>query len=446
MRPPARFRSPVRVVFWSFLAAIAIGTVLLSLPVASAPGRHTSVVDAAFTSVSATCVTGLITVDTATQWSLFGKIVILALIQVGGFGVMTLATLLTMAVTGRLGLGSTLVAQSQVKSALGAARKMPQRIAIAMLLSELVIAVVLTLRFALGHGQSWPSAIWHGIFHAVSAFNNAGFALWTDNLIGVAADAWIIFPLCAAVVAGGLGFPVYFELIRRGRLFHPSRWSVHARLTVGGTIGLLIIGTVLFGAYEWNNPATLGPMDTWGKLINAVAGGVFPRTAGFNTIDYAHASEGTFALYYVLMFIGGGSAGTAGGIKISTFLLLAFVIWSEIRGEPHVHIGHRRIGTPTMRQALTVALLGLALIAAGTAVLLAVTDHDLSIVLFETISAFGTVGVSAGITAGLPASAKLTLMVMMFCGRIGAITVASALAVRRRHDQYDLPEERPIVG
>ena len=287
-------------------------------------------------------------------------------------------------------------------------------------------------------------AVWHGVFHSVSAFNNAGFALYSDNLVGFVADAWIMFPICVAIVVGGIGFPVLFELRRRWRA--PRTWSVHTRLTVYGSAILLVAGVGAFLALEWTNPATIEGLGPWGKVVAGVTGGVVPRTAGFNSIDYGQITPETMAVTYVLMFIGGGSAGTAGGIKVTTFFLLAFVIWSEVRGERETHVAHRRIGGSTVQQALTVVLLALAVIAVGTMVILRATDHPLDVVLFETISAFATVGLSTGITPQLPASADITLMLLMFVGRVGTITVASALALKSRHRHFHLPEERPVIG
>lgn len=434
--------NPYRLVPAGFAVVIAIGSALLALPVAAAPGQRTSFIDAVFTAVSATCVTGLVTLDTATHWSLFGKVVILLLIQVGGFGIMTLATLLVLAVRHRIGLQTSLVTQVEAHTNLGRVRSMPARIAVVMITVEAVVAVALTLRFRIGYDHSWGTAAWHGVFHAVSGFNNAGFALYSDNLMGFVSDGWVVLPLCLAVVLGGLGFPVLLEL----RRWRSRSWSVHVRLTVWGTVALLLIGFVAFAVVEWRNHLTIGQLDTWSKLLTSVGGSVFPRTAGFNLVDYSLVRPETLGVNYLLMFIGGGSAGTAGGIKVGTFLLLAYVILSEIRGEPEVVIGHRRIGNGTQRQALTVALLGVGLVAVGTFIILSRTNFGLDVVLFEAISAFGTVGLSANLTALMPPSAKIVLMVLMFCGRVGTITVASAMALSARRNRFTLPEERPIVG
>ena len=436
---------PARVVPASFFAAIAVGTILLSLPFSTPGPTRPPVLTAAFTSVSAVCVTGLTTVDTATYWSPFGQTVIMLLIQVGGFGIMTLATLLGLLVGGRLGLRSSLIAQAETHTLnVGDVRHVIKRVAVTILAFEVAFALVLTLRFRAAYDDGWGEAAGHGVFHSISAFNNAGFALYSDNLIPFVADPWIVFPICVAIVAGGIGFPVLFELRRRWR--SPRLWTAHTRLTVYGSAVLLVLGTAAFLALEWRNAATLGHLDLWGKVIASITGGVVPRTAGFNSIDYGQATPETIAVSYVLMFIGGGSAGTAGGIKVTTFFLLAYVIWSEIRGERDTNIGHRRMSPATLRQALTVALLAIAAIGSGTMVILLATDYALDVVLFETISAFSTVGLTTGITFDLPPTAQVTLMVLMYVGRVGTITVATALAYKTRHRHYRLPEERPIVG
>lgn len=436
---------PVRSVPVAFLAVIMLGAGLLLLPASHYSSASDTGMPALFTSVSAVCLTGLITVDTATFWTPFGQAVILGLIQAGGFGIMTLATLLALLVRKNLGLRGQPAAQSETDTLnSGDVRSVLVRVAKIMATLEAATAAVLTVRFWVAYDNNPATALWHGIFHAVSAFNNAGFSLFSDNLIGVAGDPWIIVPICAAVVAGGLGFPVIIALMRDGARI--KAWTVHVRLTVFGTLALLVAGSLLFAAFEWNRPETLGPLSTGGKFLGALAGSVFPRTAGFTSIDYGAASPETLMVTNVLMFIGGGSAGTAGGIKITTFLILGFAIWNEVRGREQVTIAHRSISPSAQRQALSVALLGVAAVVTGTLLLLLLTDFSLEKVLFESISAFATVGVSTGITYHLPASAQWVLMALMFIGRIGTITVASALALSAHPRLYRLPEERPIIG
>ncbi|ASN51045.1 TrkH family potassium uptake protein [Sinomonas sp. R1AF57] len=435
---------PVRSVPVAFLGVILAGTGLLLLPLARTNPTDGAVLPALFTSVSAVCVTGLATVDTPGFWTPFGHAVIMALIQVGGLGIMALATLLALMVCRNLGLRRQLVAQSETRTLnLGDVRTVLFRIARTTALIESLTAAVLAVRLWAGYGYSPGEAVWYGAFHAVSAFNNAGFALYSDSLVQFAHDPYIILPVCTAVIAGGLGFPVLIELGRRTR---PRAWSTHTRLTVWGSLTLLVIGTAAFAGLEWDRAETLGGMDSPARLLASVAGGVFPRTAGFNATDYASLSPETLLVTDVLMFIGGGSAGTAGGIKVSTFLVLAFAMWNEIRGHEQVAIGPRSISSPAQRQALTVALLSIAAVILGTLVLLRTTGHSLEQALFEAVSAFATVGLSTGITPTLPPLAQATLIALMFIGRLGPITTATALALSSRPRLYRLPEDRPIIG
>lgn len=428
-----------------FASAIAIGTVLLSLPVATESGQGTGLVDALFTSTSAVCVTGLVTVDTGGHWSVFGEVVILGLIQVGGLGIMTLAALLTVLVARRLGLRRRMLAQAETKTlGLSGMGRLVRNIVLFSLISEAVVAVVLTLRFALGYGQPWGEALYHGVFHAISAFNNAGFSLHSDSLMRYVTDPWVSLTVAAAVIVGGLGFPVVFELARGWR--RPSRWSVLTRITVTLTVALLVVGTVVTTLVEAENPDTLGPLSGPGKLLAGFFHSAMTRTAGFNSVDIAALHPESLFATDLLMFIGGGSGGTAGGIKVTTFGLLAFVIWSEMRGETRVNVGHRRVPENNQRQALAVALLGIGAVTMSVFLMLVTTRYSLELVLFEVVSAFGTVGLSAGITADLPPAAKVLLVVLMFLGRVGPLTLASALALRQRTRRFELPEERTIVG
>jgi len=437
--------APVRLVPLAFLGAILTGAILLMLPLSRALDDSERIMPALFTAVSAVCVTGLITVDTATYWTPFGQGIILALIQVGGFGIMTLATLLAVLVRKQLGIRSQLIAQSESHTLnLGDVRGVLFRVAAIMAIVEGITAILLTVRFRIAYDDSILTALRHGIFHSVSAFNNAGFSLFSDNLIPFIDDPWIILPICVSVILGAIGFPVIIGLLRTG--ISRRTWTVHIRLTVYGTLLLLALGISLFALFEWDRPETLGLLTPEGKLVASIAGGVFPRTAGFNSINYGVAAPETLLVTNVLMFIGGGSAGTAGGIKITTFLVLGFAILSEIRGGEQVTIGNRSISSSVQRQALSVALLGIGAVITGTILLLHFTDYTFEQTLFEAVSAFGTVGLSTGITYDLPNSAQLVLMALMFLGRIGTITVAAALALTTKPVLFRLPQERPIIG
>ncbi|MFI6839014.1 TrkH family potassium uptake protein [Nonomuraea africana] len=440
-----RFQHPAQVIVTGFGAAVLLGTALLALPLATTSGQSAGWLAALFTATSAVCVTGLVVVDTETHWSVFGEVVIAALVQIGGLGIMTLATLFTVLVSGRVGLRVRIFAQAETKTVrMVDIRHVVRKVVLFSLACEAVVAVLLTARFAFGYGEPFGRAVYLGVFHAVSSFNNAGFALWSDNLMGFVSDPWICLTIAVAVIVGGLGFPVMFELVRSWR--HPGKWSVLTRLTVGITAILLVGGTLVFLATEWHNPRTLGALDDPGKVLAAFFTAVMPRTAGFNSLDIAAMYPSSWLATDLLMFIGGGSAGTAGGIKVTTFGLLAFVIWAEMRGEPEVNIGHRRLPETAQRQAISISLISVALVAVSTYVMLVLTPHTLDQVLFEVVSAFGTTGLSTGITAQTGTAGQVLLVLLMFVGRTGPLTLGSALALKDRTRRYQLPEERVIVG
>jgi trk system potassium uptake protein TrkH len=439
------FEHPTRLVPLAFLAVIVIGTVLLMLPISRADPGSAPLLTALFTATSAVCVTGLVVVDTPTYWSGFGQTIILVLFQVGGFGIMTGATLLGLLITRKLNLSRRILAQAETKSlTLGDVASILRLILLVTVTIEGLTTIILGLRLRYAYSYSWDDALWHGLFQAVSAFNNAGFSTYSDSLSGFALDPMVLVPIMAAVVIGGLGFPVLFDLHRGIR--HRARWSIHTKITLLGTAFLLTAGTVTVTAYEWMNPATLASMTWPEKLLNATSHSVMARTAGFNSVDIGSMRIETLTITYALMFIGGGSAGTAGGIKVTTFFLLGFVVWAEIRGQTDTTAFHRRVGFAVQRQALTVVLLAMSAIGGGLVILLTLTDSPLQDVLFEVISAFSTVGLSTGITANLPPAGQFMIVVLMFIGRIGTITVASALALRERNTPFRYPEERPIVG
>jgi Trk-type K+ transport system membrane component len=412
---------PAQVILAGFVFAIVAGFILLSLPVAKAGPGAASWIEALFTSVSAVCVTGLTVVDTAVYWSGFGQVVILLLIQVGGFGVMTLASVIGLAVARRMSLRTKLNAAAEGS-----------------------VALILAAQFAISYGRPLGEAAWLGVFHSVSSFNNAGFALFSDNVMSFVDDPLICLPLAVATILGGLGFPVIMQL--RRHLREPLKWTMNTRLVLWGTVVLLVLGTAYITVVEWNNPRTLGPLDWPAKILAGFFQSVQTRTAGFNSIDIGGLDDATLLGMDVLMFIGGGPAGTAGGIKITTFAVLFFILLAEIRGEGVVNIFGKRLSRAVHRQAITVVLLAVGVVMAATVALMLLTDLELGVVLFEAVSAFATVGLSTGITPDLPVAGQLILALLMIVGRLGPITFASALALRERSTLYQLPKERPIIG
>jgi Trk-type K+ transport system membrane component len=440
----ALLRRPAAAVVVGFALAAAIGAAVLMLP-AAAEESPAGVVIALFTAVSA-LFGGLVVVDTLTYWSAFGELAILVMMQVGGIGIMTLATLLGLLITRRIGLRLQLTAQEETKAlGLGEVRAVTAGVVLVSLAVEAVVAAAVAVRFAAHYAEPPGRAIYLGVFHSVSAFNNAGFALFSDNMISFATDGWICLPLAVGSIVGGLGFPVLMEAWRRAR-GRAVRWSLHVRITVITYMVLLVVGVAAFLIGEWTNPGTLGRTDTAGKLVIGLFHGVQPRTTGFNSVDMGQARPGTLLITDLLMFVGGGSGSTAGGIKVTTFALLAFVMLAEVRGDPTVHVLGRRLPGAAQRQAVTVALAGVGLVMLCTIFLLEITPFGLDAVLFEVVSAFGTVGLSTGITAAIPPAGLLALTAMMFLGGLGPITLASALALRERGRRYELPEERTIIG
>ncbi|WP_326598952.1 TrkH family potassium uptake protein [Streptomyces sp. NBC_01803] len=440
---------PARMVALAFGVTVVIGTTLLALPVAAQDGTAPPLLTALFTATSAACVTGLAVVDTGGYWSGFGEGVILVLIQAGGFGIMTLASLLALLIAGKLRLRMTLHAQAETKIGIGDVRQVLLRVGTITVVVESVTALILTLRFHFGHGDPFGRSVYHGIFHSVAAFNNAGFGLRADNLVHYAEDPWVLLPVAFAVIMGGLGFPVIIELLRhraRRRASGRRNWSLHLKLTVLMTAVLLVAGTLLTLGLEWGNRGTLGPLAVDDKVVGAFFHSTVSRTAGFNATDIAAMEPATLLGTSVLMFIGGGSAGTAGGIKVTTFAVLGAAIIAEVRGEPTSGAFRRKLAPHVLRQALTIALLGVGVVIVSTLALLTLVDASTDAVLFEAVSAFGTVGLTAGLTPTLPGGAQLIIIALMFIGRVGPITMVSALALRERKRRYQHPEERPIIG
>lgn len=435
--------NPAQMVVAAFLLAVALGTAGLLGPWAFDESGTASLLDRMFLATSAVTVTGLSTVDITTL-SLGGELVVLALIQIGGFGVMTLGSVLALVAFGRMGLRYRILAQAEIGVVSQfEVRAMVKGIALITVAVEATLAVVMAARLWVSYDVDLGPAFYQGLFHAVSAFNNAGISLYEDNLVGFIGDPVMVIGLSFAFVLGGLGFPVIMQVVRNMR---PRHWNLHTRITLAGTAALVIVGPIMVAAFEWRNPSTLGSLGVGDKFLGAWFQGVTPRTAGFNVVDVGSMEEPTLLGTLILMFIGGGPASTAGGIKVTTFALLAFILWSEVRGDTDVNVLHRRLPAAAIRQAVTVVILAIGSVVAVTMVLLASTDLSLTPALFESVSAFATVGLSTGITPDLPGVAKIALALLMLAGRVGPTTLVVALAYRQRHQLFHYPQERPIIG
>ena len=444
---------PTQIVVIAFGIAVLIGTTLLMIPIATNPGQETDIVTALFTAVSAICLTGLTVVDTGTHWSAFGQTAIMLMIQLGGLGIVSFATILGLLVSGRISLRDRLNTLTEAK--IVGADSMPKLLRAILLVYfgfEAVLAAWITQRLYFEYDFSFGKALWNGVFHAISSFNNGGFSLFPNSMIGFNSDFFFIAPIMLAVVVGGLGFPVLIELHERLWRLNlqpggkPKRFSLHTRITLWATLVLLASGSIFIGALEWNNPNTIGALEGWDKVWNTLFAAVMPRSGGLNSVDISQMDTATWLGMDLLMFIGGGSASTAGGIKVTTLAVLIFIIYTEIRGETAVNVGNRRLPRSIQRQALTLVALSSTAILLTTLVFSAATDFSLDQILFEVISATATVGLSTGITADLPDFAKVWLSVLMFIGRLGPVVVASALALRVTKRHYELPKERPLLG
>ena len=442
--------SPPQLLALSILVLILLGSLVLWLPVSASPGRSLTFVDAFFTAASAVCVTGLIVVDTPTVLSLFGQAVLLILIQLGGLGYMTVSTVLATA----LGRSVTLQERLTLQEALNVYDleglvRFAGTVLKLTLVFELSGAVILTGRWW-GELGPWQAA-WHGLFHAVSAFNNAGFALWSDSLIPWQTDPTVNLVMSALIVAGGLGFFVINELLRVRR--HVNM-SLHTRLVLASSAVLLIGGTLAILVLEWDNPGTLGPLAGGDRVLAAWFQAVSARTAGFNTVNVGAYTPATLFLIMALMFIGASPGGTGGGVKTTTFSVTVAALWSTVRGDLEPRLFGRRISAETVARAFFVSLIAFLALNTFAGLLLVTEARPLMDTLFEATSAFGTVGLSTGVP-GSPLSlvgvfgtiGKLLVVLLMFTGRIGPLTLAFALARRgSSRPKIRYPEGKVLLG
>ena len=432
-----------------FAILITVGTFLLMLPIASASGEATRFIDAFFTATSASCVTGLVVLDTASHWSPFGQVVIMLLIQLGGFGIMAGSTLLLFLFLRRTTLRDRVLVQESLGGThLGTVTTLVKRIAIFTIVCELIGAVILSIAFMAGPeaGPQWhPMGIWWGVFHSISAFNNAGFDLTGgfQSLIPFR-DDWVVLSTHGVLlVLGGLGFAIVGDVVARRRW---SRMALETKLVISTTIALLVGGAVLIGLIEWTNPATLGAMPAEQRVLNAFFESATLRTAGFTALDTGALLESTLFVVMALMFIGGASGSTAGGIKVNTFAVLVTAIISTVKGEPSATAFGRRIKHAIVYRALAVLMLAMGFVFLTGLGLTLTTDATFVQTLFEAVSAFGTVGASTGITPDLSDPARLITSFAMFVGRLGPLTLVLALAARAHPVSYRPAVESVRIG
>ena len=437
--------SPARLALGIFAIIVAAITALLSLPIASASDTAAPFVDVLFTAVSAVCVTGLTTVNTATYWSPFGQSVIALAMLAGGLGIVTLATILSFAVSRHLGLTQRMLASAETKTrSMGHLTALLKAVIGTSLTAQFLLMLAFIPRFlTLGHDTP-TQAIWHAAFMAISVFNNGGFVILSEGLAPYVSDWWMLFPIFIGTVVGAVGFPVMMDLSQRWRT--PTKWALHTKLTLAAYILLTFVGTIMLALTEWTNPHTLGALDIPSRLLNSLLAGVNTRSSGLSALDISQMRPQTHFVQDILMMIGGGPASTAGGIKVTTFAILLLAVATEARGDRDIETFGRRIPNSVARLAVAVTLLGSLLVGISVVVLLSLTNYSLDTILFETVSAFATVGLSTGITPALPPLAKYVLVALMFAGRTGTMTLAAALALRDGSRVIRMPEERPLIG
>jgi trk system potassium uptake protein TrkH len=444
---PKQF-SPAQVLALSLAALIAFGTLLLWVPAAGARGGLT-LIDAFFTATSAVCVTGLIVVDTPNDLTLFGQIVLLALVQVGGLGYMAITTIVAVAVGRSLSVQERATVQEALNiSTVDGVLRFAVKVLRFTLFFELAGAVLLTARWAPDMGIA--RAAYHGVFHSVSAFFGAGFALHSDSLLRYRTDPVVNAVIGTLIVAGGLGFVVLAELLRRTRT---QRISVHTRLVLVMTAVLVPSAAILIFLLERGNPATLGPLSTLDAAMASLFHAVTPRSAGFLTIDLSGMLVPTHFLIMILMFIGGAPGGATGGVKVTTFAITVAALWATMRGAEEPVIFKRRIPAELVARAFFICLIAFLSVNVVAAILLVTEGRDLLPTLFEVVSAFGTVGLSTA-EAGSPLSltghftttGKLLIAALIFVGRIGPLTLAVALAQRRTRPRIRHAEGKILIG
>ncbi|WEK12606.1 MAG: potassium transporter TrkG [Candidatus Microbacterium phytovorans] len=449
--------SPSRFAVLVFSSLILVFTALFSLPAAAADGRPTPLADALFTAVSTICVTGLSTVDMGTHWSPLGHVFVFIGVNVGALGVLTLASILGLVISKRLGLRAKLIAAGDSNPMrahggpvnegqtvrLGEVGQLLSTVALSTLIIEAALAVLLYPSLLI-NGIDPLTALWEAPYYAAMSFTNTGFVPNAEGLLPFAQDYFMLTILMTGVFLGSIGFPVIFTLWRHQ--WHVRRWSLHTKLTLITTTVLFFAGAGVFLLLEYENPETFGSMDAWDTTFQAFFLSAMTRSGGFSIIDIGELHGSSLVVGSMLMFVGGGSASTAGGIKVTTLAVLALAVFSEAKGRQSVEAFGRRIPSDVQRVALSVVAWGATIVAVSTITIAQLTKAPVEYVLFDVISGFATVGLSTGLTSELPDSAVYVLAATMFMGRVGTVTLAAAVAATSRSQHYSLPVERPIVG
>ncbi|MFT9849156.1 TrkH family potassium uptake protein [Aneurinibacillus sp. REN35] len=437
--------SPPQLLVIGFGFIIFLGTFLLTLPIATVDGQGLSFINALFTATSATCVTGLVVVDTGTTFTTFGQLTILSMIQIGGLGFMTVATLFTILLGRRISLRQRLLIQESLNQiSLEGMVRLVKSVLLFTFLFETAGAILLTIRWSFD--TDWQSALYLGIFHAISSFNNAGFDIMGDfkSMTEYVSDPTVNLVIMILVIFGGLGFIVIAELMQ----FRERRkLSLHTKVVLSSSALLIVIGALVIFLIEFNNAKTLGPLNWSGKILGSFFQSVVVRTEGMNSLSIGDLHQSSLFFMIILMFIGASPSSTGGGIKTTTFVTLLGAVWSMIRGKGDVVFFKQRIEEDKVYKALTITMASMLLVITSTMILcITETQDDFLTILFEATSAFGTVGISMGLTPHLTTAGKVILSILMFAGRLGPLTVAFALSWDRRKKHFRYSEGKIIIG
>lgn len=433
----------VQILALGFLIAIIIGAILLSLPISSSSGESTNLLDSLFTSTSAVCVTGLVTLDTSSHWSTFGQTVIMTLIEIGGLGFMSFAVLISLILGKKITLRERLVMQEAMNTySIQGLVKMVRYVLIFTVSVQFFGALLLSTQFVPEYGIS--KGIFYSIFHSISSFCNAGFDLFGTSLMGYSSNAVVILVISALIIIGGLGFTVLLEIYEFKGI---KKLSLHSKLVIITSLILIVGGTILMFLFELNNTATFGNMNFKDKLLNSFFASVSPRTAGFNSVVTTDMTMASKFLTIILMIIGGSPGSTAGGLKTVTCGILFLTVLSVIRGREDTEVFGRRFTKEVVYKSFTIVSIALALVI-GVTMVLSYTEVGASFIdlLYEATSALGTVGLTLGLTPKLSSIGKVLIMIMMYLGRVGPLTVMLALTRKKKKSGYKYPEGKILIG
>ncbi|GLI05842.1 K+ transporter Trk [Paenibacillus tyrfis] len=440
--------TPPQILVIGFAAIILLGATLLSLPISSASGQPTLFIDALFTATSATCVTGLVVVDTGSHYSMFGQIVIISLIQVGGLGFMTMATLFAFVLRKRISLKERLILQEAMnQGSMEGIVRLIRRVIVYSLTIEFVAAVIFSIRWSFDLGIA--KGIYFGIFHAISFFNNAGFDLFGSVVapftsLTTYADDWIVnIVSMGLIILGGIGFVVISDVVDYRK---HKRLSLHSKVVLSATGLLIVVGAIVFFIFEFTNQKTLGSLNWSGKILASFFQSVSPRTAGANTVDIGAMRQASQFFTIILMFIGASPGSTGGGIKTTTFTTLIGAMIAMIRGKEDIVLFHYRLGKDRILKAITLTMIALFLVIFVTMLLTTTENQSFLKLLFEVTSAFGTVGLTMGVTPDLSFFGKIMISLTMFAGRLGPLTLAYALGPKAEKELYRYPEGKITIG